>query len=144
MSGRHCNLRCEPPAGDRAANGACGFTLLEVMVALAILAIALTSIYRLHGQTLTMSARARFYSLAPLLAKAKLAEIERQGIKDTTGSSGDFGQAYPNYRWSSTIEEINSDMIKDNRYHMARIEVTVTQDENESYRLRTYRFYADD
>jgi general secretion pathway protein I len=120
-----------------------GFTLMEVMVALAILAIALTSIYRLHSQTLTMSYQARFYSQAPLLAEAKLAEVERQGIKESTDNSGDFGESYPNYTWAVTIEEVSSDLIKESRYHLVRIEVTISQNEENTYTLRTYRFYAD-
>jgi general secretion pathway protein I len=120
-----------------------GFTLMEVMVALAILAIALTSIYRLHSQTLTMSYQARFYSQAPLLAEAKLAEVERQGIKENADNSGDFGESYPNYTWTVNIEEVSSDLIKEPRYHLVRIEVTISQNEENAYALRTYRFYAD-
>jgi general secretion pathway protein I len=128
----------------RALNAVRGFTLLEVMVALAILSIALTSVYRLHSQTLTMSARARFYSQAPLLAQQKLSEIERQGVKNSQGGSGDFGQAYPHYTWTVQIEEMQSEtLLKDRKYHLARIEVSVAQDEDETYHLRTYRFYVD-
>lgn len=120
-----------------------GFTLMEVMVALAILAIALTSIYRLHSQTLTMSYQARFYNQAPLLAEAKLSEMERQGIKDSADNSGDFGERFPNYSWKTRIEEVSSDLIKESRYHLVRIDITVTQNEENTYTLRTYRFYAD-
>jgi general secretion pathway protein I len=121
-----------------------GFTLLEVMVALAVLSIALTSIYRLHSQTLTMSARARFYSQAPLLAQLKLSEIEPQGVKNSLSGSGDFGQEHPHYTWSLQIEDVQSEaLLKDRKYHLARIEVSVAQNEDEIYQLRTYRFYTD-
>jgi general secretion pathway protein I len=120
-----------------------GFTLLEVMVALAILAITLTSIYRLHSQTMLMSARSRFYSQAPLLAQSKLAEIDREGIKNSEDGSGDFGQAYPNYAWSVRIEDVSSDLLKDNKQHLTRIEVTVTQNEQETYQIRTYRYFSE-
>lgn len=122
---------------------AAGFTLMEVMVALAILAIALTSIYRLHSQTLSMSYQARFYSQAPLLAEAKLSEMERQGIKNSADNSGDFGERFPHYSWTTRIEEVPSDLIKESRYHLVRIEVTVSQNEDNTYNLRTYRFYAE-
>lgn len=119
-----------------------GFTLLEVMVALAVLAIALTSIYRLQGQTMMMSASAGFYSLAPQLAQTKLAEIERQEFKDIIDGTGDFGQDYPGYTWSLAIEDLPSDLITSKLYHLARIDLTISDDEN-SYRLRTYRYYVD-
>ena len=120
-----------------------GFTLLEVLVALAVLAIALTSIYRLQGQTFLMSASARFYSIAPQLARMKLAEVERQKFKDIIAGSGAFGEDYPGYSWSLNVEEVPSDLVTSQQYHLARIEVTISQDEDNSYQLRTYRFYVD-
>ncbi len=121
-----------------------GFTLLEVMVALAVLAIALTSIYRLQGQTMMMSASARFYSLAPQLARIKIAEVERREFKDIVGGTGDFGQDYPGYTWTLGIEDLPTDLITSKLYHLARIDITVSYNNDEnSYQLRTYRYYVD-
>ena len=120
-----------------------GFTLLEVMVALAVLSIALTSVYRLQGQTMLMSGRARFYSLAPQLAKEKLAQTERLDYKDIVSSSGDFGTDFPSYTWSIAIEDLPSDLIASEKYHLVRIDITVTYNEENDFQLRTYRFYVD-
>ena len=120
-----------------------GFTLLEVMVALAVLAIALTSIYRLQGQTMMMSASARFYNLAPQLARAKLSEIERQEFKDIVDGSGDFGEDYPGYNWTVAVEELPSDLFTSKKYHWVAITLTVSKYEENSYQLHTYRFYVD-
>ena len=120
-----------------------GFTILEVMVALAILSIALTTVYRLHGQTMEMSARARFYNLAPLLAQGKLAEIERQGLTEAADVNGDFGLTYPGYTWTVHIEEVSSDLLKEAQYHLVRLDIGIGQGNDENYQLRTYRFYVD-
>lgn len=124
-----------------------GFTLLEVMVALAILAITLTSIYRLQAQTLVLSARARFYAQAPMLAQAKLAEMQRQGIQDSGDGSGDFGEDYPGYSWTVRIEDADgaliSEFLKDKKQHMVRIEVAVALEGEDTYTLRTYRYYSE-
>jgi general secretion pathway protein I len=120
-----------------------GFTLLEVMVALAILSISLTSIYRLHGQTMDMSARARFYNQAPLLAQAKLSEIERQGTQNAADGSGDFGEAHPGYSWNVSVEEMPSDLLKANEYHLVRIDIRISSDSADDFQLRTYRFYVE-
>lgn len=72
-----------------------GFTLLEVMVAMAILAIVLVSVYRMHSQTLTMSAANRFYTQAPMLAQSKLAQLESASSEISAGDSGDFGSQVP-------------------------------------------------
>lgn len=119
-----------------------GFSLLEVLVALAILTISLTSVYRLQSITFDMSADARFYTLAPKLAQERLAAIESEGLKNASDSSGDFGQAYPGYGWSVRIEEVESDLIKSENQLFTRIDVTIDQDEERSYDLRTYRFHA--
>ena len=120
-----------------------GFTLLEVLVALAVLAIALTSIYRLQGQTLLMSTSARFYSLAPQLARAKLSEVENREFKDIIGGSGDFGDDYPGYHWSVSVEDLPTDLITSKKYHWVGITLTISQNEENSYQMHTYRFYVD-
>lgn len=116
---------------------------MEVLVALAVLAIALTSIYRLQGQTFLMSASARFYSQAPQLAQMKLAEAETQKFKDIIDGNGDFGEDYPGYTWSLGVEDLPSDLITSQKYHLARIEITVSNNDENTYQLRTYRFYVD-
>ena len=119
-----------------------GFTLMEVLVALAVLAIALTSIYRLQGQTFLMSASARFYNQAPQLAQMKLSEVETQNFKEITGGNGDFGNNYPGYAWAVSVEEIPSDLITSQQYHLTRIEITVSNDDENTYHLQTYRFFS--
>jgi len=50
------------------------FTLLEVMVAMAIMAIVLVSVYRMHSQTLTMNTASRFYTQAPMLGQSTVGD----------------------------------------------------------------------
>ena len=75
-------------------NSCRAFTLLEVMVAMAIMAIVMVSVYRMHSQTLTMNAAARFYTQAPLLAQSKLAQLEAASSEINAGDSGDFGDNF--------------------------------------------------
>ena len=58
------------------------FTLLEVMVAVAILAIALTAIFSSQAGAIRVASRARFTTTATLLARCKMAEIEEQTLRD--------------------------------------------------------------
>jgi general secretion pathway protein I len=122
---------------------ATGFTLLEVMVALAVLAIALTSIFKLQGQTVLMSAKARFLVIAPQLAQAKLADLEGQSFSDLGDGSGDFGSDFPNYQWSVSIEDIPTELITEDAYHLVHININITHDEENRYQLRTYRFLTE-
>jgi prepilin-type N-terminal cleavage/methylation domain-containing protein len=119
-----------------------GFTLLEVMVALCILAIVLLSVYRLHSQTISMNIESRFYTQAPLLARGALARWEEARKPEMISDQGDFGKEFPGYQWKISVEDAPSPALgvqfaKD----MHRIDVRVTLNNGErSYEFRTYRF----
>jgi len=55
-----------------------GFTLLEVMVAVAIMALCLTAIFSSEAGAIKMAARARKTGVAALLARCKMGEVEEQ------------------------------------------------------------------
>lgn len=59
-----------------------GFTLLEVMVAVTILAIALTAIFASEAGAIRAAARARWMTTGTLLARCKMAEIEEQMLRE--------------------------------------------------------------
>jgi general secretion pathway protein I len=113
------------------------------MVALAVLATTLTVIYQLHGQTMMISSNARFYNLAPMLAQAKLSEVEQSTYEELAESSGEFGEDYPGFQWSVRIEDVATDLLEAKTYHFARIEIVVSNDDESTYNLRTYRFFVD-
>jgi len=79
--------------------GAQGFTLLEVLVAVAILAIAMVAILKANVQSLDTLTKSRETSTASLLAASKLAEIEAAGVVNWNDLRGDFGEDYPDYIW---------------------------------------------
>jgi general secretion pathway protein I len=76
-----------------------GFTLLEVLVAVAILAIAMVAILKANVQNLDALTTSRETTTASLLAAGKLAEIEAAGVANWGESQGDFGEDYPDYSW---------------------------------------------
>jgi general secretion pathway protein I len=59
-----------------------GFTLLEVMISLAILAVALVALSDLNGGAVQMQAYARRATQATLLLRSKMSDIEEQLQKD--------------------------------------------------------------
>ena len=118
-----------------------GFTLLEVMVAMAVMAIVLVSVYRMHSQTLTMNTAARFYTQAPLLAQKKMAEITTTSSGIFASDSGDFGEAFPGYSWQVSATDVSSVLLGEVADDFKRLDVTVAYLNNQfSYRLTTYRF----
>lgn len=82
-----------------------GFTLLEVMVAVAILAITLTVIYGSQSQSISLAVEAKFNTRAAFLLKQKLAELESGNI-ELRNDDGNFGDEYPGFRWKIEVDEV--------------------------------------
>ncbi|HEY6878813.1 MAG TPA: prepilin-type N-terminal cleavage/methylation domain-containing protein, partial [Polyangiales bacterium] len=58
-----------------------GFTILEVMIAVVILAIGLGALFASEAGAIRMAQKARTSTIATLLARCKMAEIEEQIAK---------------------------------------------------------------
>ncbi|HLU47527.1 MAG TPA: type II secretion system protein [Planctomycetota bacterium] len=90
-----------------------GFTLLEVMVAVAILAIALTAILSSEVGAMRVANRARRTNVATLLARCKMAEVEEQVSREGLPAIDDRGEdeccedaEVEGYRCEWTIDRI--------------------------------------
>ena len=81
-----------------------GFTLLEVMVSLAILATAFAAVLRLHSDSMDMVISTRVHTKGAELAQLKMTEIELLGLKNLPFISGEFGDLAPEYTWNIKIE----------------------------------------
>ena len=118
-----------------------GFTLLEVCVAVFIIAIVLLAVYRLQSQTLLMNYSARFYTTAPLLAQIKLAEIDVHGLEDLTGESGDFGEEFPGYTWEIGTDEVDLEALEKTTDALKRVDLKILLNGGKlEYSLQTYRY----
>jgi general secretion pathway protein I len=121
---------------------ATGFTLLEVMVAMAIIAITLTAVLGSQSQSVSFATEAKFSTTAALLAQSKMAEIEAQDPEYLTSDSGDFGEDFPDYTWEANVRDVFLDEPENASDHLKQIDLTVSWGEGEryQYRLRRYRF----
>src|SRR5258707_14523551 len=72
-----------------------GFTLLEVMVAIAILGIALLGLLGLQHQSMQSVIRAQQSTRASMLAQAVMTETELERYPDLGRSNGDFESSFP-------------------------------------------------
>jgi general secretion pathway protein I len=117
-----------------------GFTLLEIMVAISIIAIVLIAIFKMHSQTINLNLATRFYSTAPLLAQNKIAELETTSLNDQMAESGNFGDDFPNYSWSVSMDNIESEILGAVSESLKKIEVTISYNNDELiYSFRTYK-----
>jgi len=112
-----------------------GFTLLEVMIAMAILAISLVAVYQSQSQSVSMTGDSRFLTMASLLAQSRMAEIDAADPREVAPGNGDFGDAFPDYQWRVEIGETEIDLLK-------KIILTVTHNRmvvRNTYRLILYK-----
>ncbi len=119
-----------------------GFTLLEIMVAISIIAIVLVTVYRMHAQTISMNFISRFNTVAPVLAIKILTQNETKTLDELADDSGDFGKEFSDYKWQVSVKEVESDALGEIAKDLKQIEVTVLLNEDEDvYTLRSYRFF---
>ena len=107
-----------------------GFTLLEVMIALAILVVSLIVLIDAQATAVFMTTEAERILIATALAQEKMAEVQMEvelmgfGEQDIEEEGDfedyefeeldlDFGEEYINYKWAWTVRKIELDMVAD-------------------------------
>ena len=111
-------------ATGAAAGGGRGFTLVEVLVAFAILAFSLAVIARIFSTGAQSSRAADAVTLATLLAESSLASI---GIEAPLREGQDSGAWDSGFRWRSTVQLFESETPADLALADVRLyEVSVT------------------
>jgi prepilin-type N-terminal cleavage/methylation domain-containing protein len=88
-----------------------GFTLLETIIALAIMVVTLASIITVESNSIQASIRARQMNTVAMLARNKMIEMEyeiegKQFTEVKKENAGDFGASYQDYRWTTEVKEI--------------------------------------
>ena len=116
-----------------------GFSLLEVMIAVALIAIALTTLLGSQSQSVSFANSAKFETMAALLAQSKMSEITLQSADDLTGDSGDFGDDYRGYAWESRVTDISIEGVEGISDYLKQVDLIVTWGVF-SYNLRLYHY----
>jgi general secretion pathway protein I len=84
-----------------------GFTLLEVLIAIAVLGIALLALLSLEHQDLQSVVRGQEMTRAAMLAQAVMTQAELERFPPLGTSSGNFDQMYagqyPDFRWTRAV-----------------------------------------
>ena len=89
-----------------------GFTLIEILVSLAILAIALPPLLRVFSQAGVQGASSENETTAVNLLRYKMAEMEMAGYPEAAGEDeGEFGEG-SRFRWKSTIEDTDTEGLR--------------------------------
>lgn len=83
-----------------------GFTLVEVMVALAIIALSLTAIAAKMSRMIDTSNAMRERTYASWIAQNKIAEMRLENVlPEVATTSGDVDYANSSWRWRANVSE---------------------------------------
>ncbi|MCC6543229.1 MAG: type II secretion system minor pseudopilin GspI [Nitrospirae bacterium] len=90
-----------------------GFTLLEVMIAIVIIATSFVTLLHTRNQSITAADYAKRTTVATLLASERMSDIENGDFPDTGQDSSNFGDLYPEYRWKTSVSDTAYDNIRE-------------------------------
>ena len=91
-----------------AARASGGFTLAEVLVTMALLAVVVPAAMQGMSLCLDTGDRARLREQACSLAQGKLAELCAAGQYQQANVQGDFGRDWPTFRWQAAISSYDA------------------------------------
>lgn len=95
-------------AGASSWNARSGFTLLEVMIAVAFIGIAMLALLSLHQSNLDSVIRAQDLTSASMLAQQLMSTAEADRFPPPGQTRGDFSRDYPgrykNFRWEREVD----------------------------------------
>jgi general secretion pathway protein I len=126
-----------------------GFTLLEVMVALSVLAVGIVAVLELLGGSLRLGTKATRHTQAVLYAQQ---EMDRLFAQTTLEDGEESGELPGGYYWHARVQEIHPDdtntrlqpqrQSQTDFFHLKEIEVSVRWEEGEgqqSFALHSLR-----
>lgn len=125
----------------RSMTAARGFTLLEVMIAVAFVGIAMLALLTLHNSNLESVMRAEQLSRAAMLAQAMMTRAEAGQFPDLGVSQGNFNQLYPglypDFHWRQEVDP--SPLFPDIR----RVEIDIFYGPGLSHKFDVVEFMHD-
>ena len=118
-----------------------GFTLLEIMIALAILGSSLVVLLTSIFHSVEMYRVARDTVIAGFLAQEKFTELRtaRSGVGIGDARDGPF-EKFPGYRWSYRVEKVTMEPLVPVVPGLRRIEVVVTWDSRPVRRIQVISY----
>jgi len=117
-----------------------GFTLLEIMISISIIALIFTSLFKMQASTTELATAIKFDTIAPILAKQILANINT-----LSKTEGDFGNEFPGIKWNYKILEPSFQRLEfisqASQSRLKKIELEITDSLHQRvYKVTTWRY----
>ncbi|CBE69558.1 putative General secretion pathway protein I, GspI (modular protein) [Candidatus Methylomirabilis oxygeniifera] len=140
--GARCTLDPALRTPYRSCRTSHGFTLLEVIVALAILGVGFALAVELLVAGVRSAKASEEYTQAVLLARQKIAEVAAARNLASTGEAGEFGGGF---RWASEIQPLEQPEELPGRLFSVKVRVTWPGRRGEkAVNLQTLRMIVDE
>src|SRR4030042_599982 len=114
-----------------------GFTLLEIVICLGLIALVLVAVFHLQAQNLDLQSEAQFMTTATCLLQERLSQIQAQETIEEGTNTGDFGEDYPDYTYKQEVSEVPDTET------LYKVRVTVVLERDKAHRdlwLETYLY----
>ena len=114
-----------------------GFTLLEIIICLGLIALVLVAVFHLQAQNLDLQSEAQFMTTATCLLQERLSQIQAQEKIEEGKNSGDFGKDYPEYTYTQEVSEVPETAT------LYKVRVTVILERDKAHKdlwLETYLY----
>ncbi|MFH2092693.1 MAG: prepilin-type N-terminal cleavage/methylation domain-containing protein [Pseudomonadota bacterium] len=123
-----------------------GFTLIEVMVSMTIIAIVMVSLFRMQSGAIDLAGADRFQNITVFLAKKKLAQIEPV-FGEKTEETGRFEEPNSDYQWSYMVTDVDFQesriVLNKDSGQFKKIEVEIREHQgSRAYHVTTFRYVA--
>ncbi len=87
-----------------------GFTLLEVIIAVAIIGSSLAILLGAVNKNLILASQSKNLTIASFLAQRKMGEIEIEGFPDLGDRNGVFEES-PEFKWYLSVQPYNIEQL---------------------------------
>ncbi|WP_339138522.1 MAG: type II secretion system protein [Candidatus Electrothrix sp. GW3-4] len=117
-----------------------GFTLLEVMVAVAIIGMTFVSLLGSQSQSISIADISRSETTAAMLAREKLSDLQLIGFDELDNSTGQFDDPFADYFWQAKVSALSEDEtgITDTEDMLKLVTLTISrgEDKNQVFTVR--------
>ena len=127
-----------------------GFTLMEILVSLAVLSIVLVSVFKLQSSTIALAEAAHFKLIAPILARQQLSALEKAGL-DPDELPREFEGEFQGYTLTCEVEngtdaaDLEDILSGKPAEQLKKIRLTIySPGEERRFSIETWRFVNDE
>ena len=98
---------------DRARQGEGGFTLLEMLVALAVFSLAALALVRLQGVTLRTAADLDSKAMGQIVARNLMVDVQTDPVPPSIGEEdGEVSNGGRRWRWSRVVKPTDDRLLQ--------------------------------